>query len=168
MIANLVPTLLRLIFLVGFQVLVLNNIQLYGYLNPNLYILFLILLPPKMSQAQLMTIGFGLGVIIDLFENSGGIHASACVLLGVLRPYLLRPVAPRAKEEYNSIGMSELGVGKFLVYAGLCVLVHHFWLFAMEAFSLSEILSVIYRTILSTFITLTMIYMTQLFFYRNT
>ena len=91
----------RFIFLVLFQVLVLDNIQLGGYLNPFMYVLFILLMPFETPGWVLLFSAFLLGGSIDLFEHTPGMHASAAVFMAFLRPAVLKLIAPREGYEPN-------------------------------------------------------------------
>lgn len=165
--SNIVRTLGRLLFLSLFQVLILNNIQLFGYLNPYLYVLFILTLHPSTSRINLLLWGVASGLIIDVFENSGGAHMSATLLIAFIRPYILNFTYPRAQEELNKVNMWTMGSSRFFTFISISVFIHHFWLFYIEAFSISEVLSILTRTFISVPITLLMIYIMQLFVYRE-
>jgi len=75
----------RFIFLVLFQVLVLNNIQFLGYINPYVYILFVLALPVQTPRWFTLFLAFCLGLTIDTFSNTMGMHAFAAVMVAFLR-----------------------------------------------------------------------------------
>lgn len=157
----------RFIFLALFQILILNNIQLAGYLNPYLYILFILSLPASTSRMNLLLWAVAMGLVIDISQNSGGVHMSATLTLAYIRPFLIRFVVPATLKDSNSLSLWAIGGGKFFTYAALGVLIHHLWLFSLEAFRISEALSILSRTFVSAPVTLVMIYITQLFVYRE-
>ena len=80
----------RFILLLMAQVLIFNNFNFLGYINPYPYILFILLFPVNGNKYGLLAASFLLGITMDLFCNSGGVHTAACVLLAYLRPYLFR------------------------------------------------------------------------------
>ena len=88
------PTVLqnifRFILLVLFQVLVLNNIQFLGYINPYLYILFILSLPVQMPRWFLLVLAFILGLSIDIFSNTLGMHAFATVFVAFFREGIIK------------------------------------------------------------------------------
>lgn len=157
----------RLLFLSFFQVFILNNIQLSGYMNPYLYVMFILILPASMGRISLLFWAFATGLIIDIFENSGGAHASAALALAYLRPFILRLTYPRPEEDLNRISLWTMGPSRFFTYMSIGVFIHHLWLFAVEAFSISEVFSILSRTFISVPVTLLMIYIVQLFVYRE-
>lgn len=153
---------LSLILAMAFQLLLLENVQLFGYLNPYYYPILVLLWPVKWNRALSLVVAFGLGMIMDLFENSGGLHTSALVLLAYVRPYLLQSLVARAVEEGLSVNLSSLGPTKFITFTTMGLFVFHFWLFLLEAFAWSEFFWVLIRSLVSTAVSAAMVYATQL------
>ena len=81
--------------LILLQILVFNNIQFSGYVNPYVYLMFILLLPVEIASWLLLLLSFFTGMIIDFFSGSPGMHSSATVLAGFVRPYILRIISPR-------------------------------------------------------------------------
>ena len=168
MITDLVKNSLRFIFLVLFQVLILNNIQLSGYLNPFLYVLFILMLPFQTADWLVLLLAFFVGITIDMFADTGGLHAAASVFIAFLRQPVLRLISPREGYEANQHPtIQQFGFGWFFTYAGILVLAHHLFLFYMEAFHFSEFFSTFFRAVLSSLFTLTLIFISQFFFPKN-
>ncbi|MBS2212613.1 rod shape-determining protein MreD [Carboxylicivirga mesophila] len=164
MISYLPRYLFNFVFFTLIQVLVLNNIQLSGYVNPYLYILFIITLPFETPGWLLLLLGFTSGMAVDLFSNTPGMHASATVFVSFLRPYVLRLFAPREEYQPGTIPtMAYYGLGWFLRYAAILVLGHHLFLFFIEVFSLTHFFSTLLRALSSTVFTLILIIVAQLF-----
>lgn len=164
MISHLPRYLFNFVFFTLIQVLVLNNIQLSGYVNPYLYILFIITLPFEIPGWLLLILGFSSGIIVDVFSNTPGMHASATVFMSFLRPYVLRLFAPREEYQPGTIPtMGYYGFGWFFRYAFILVLSHHLFLFYIEVFSLTHFFSTLLRVLSSTVFTLLLILVAQLF-----
>src|ERR1035437_6582935 len=102
MINSILRFVLIFILLVLLQVLLFNNIQFSGYVNPYVYIMFILLLPIEIPSWILIISSFTIGLIIDFFSGSPGMHSSASLLVGFLRPSILRFIAPRDGYEPNS------------------------------------------------------------------
>jgi rod shape-determining protein MreD len=77
-----------IILLISLQLLLFNNIQFSGYINPYVYIMIVLLLPSTIPSWLLLIISFLTGLIIDLFMGSPGMHSSATLLAGFSRPYV--------------------------------------------------------------------------------
>ena len=160
--------ILRIIVLVFFQVFILNNIQFSGYVNPYFYILFIILLPFETPGWLLLTLGFILGLTIDLFSNTLGLHASATLFAAFLRPLVLDYFSPR--DGYVSGSFPRIyyyGLGWFLQYSAIIILAHHFFLFYIEVFRITDFLVTLWRVFLSSLFTLFLVVVSQYFIYRK-
>jgi rod shape-determining protein MreD len=146
------------------QVLILNNISLFnGWAQPFLYIYPLIALPLIIPKRYLLIIGFLVGLTIDMFTHTPGIHASATLTLVFFRPFIIKAIRPREGFKSYIPSMKTMGVTKYFTYSGLLVLIHNLWLFALLYFSTGLILTAIGHAILSTIFTLILIFIIQLF-----
>lgn len=158
----------RIVMLVLLQVFILNNIQLSGYINPYFYILFIILLPFETPGWLLLASGFILGLMIDIFSGTPGLHASATVFMSFLRPLFLGYFAPR--DGYVSGTYPRIhyyGFIWFFQFSALMILSHHLFLFYLEVFRLSDFLVTFSRVILSSVFTLLLVVISQYFIFRR-
>ena len=150
-------------FFVLLQVLILNKIEISGFINPYLYVLFILLLPFETPKWFLLVVAFLLGLSIDLFSDTLGMHTFATVLLAFIRPYLLSVIAPRdGYEKGTSPGVKSFGMEWFLKYSLILVFAHHFALFYIETFSFHMFFSTLLRVILSGIFTMVLIVLSQL------
>lgn len=158
----------RFFVLILVQVLILNNIELGGYINPYIYILFIILLPVEIPAWLLIVSSFLIGLGVDMFSNSMGLHAASSVFIAFCRPFLLKRMSPREGYESEvSFGVKKMGLQWFITYASIMVLLHHFLLFYLEIFRFEEFFSTLARMILSSLVTITLIMLSQFVFYRT-
>ena len=154
--------------LVLVQVLILNNIQFSGLINPYIYILFILLLPFTIPGYMLLGLSFLLGISIDIFSNTPGIHAGASVLLGFIRPGIARLISSRELIEKGiTPGMAQLGFASFLKYTVISVLVHHLFLFYAEAFSFGGFFETLLRYMLSSVFSIVIILSSQFIIFKN-
>jgi rod shape-determining protein MreD len=148
------------------QVLLFNNIQFSGYVNPYVYIMFILLLPIDIPSWLLLLLSFATGLLIDFFSGSPGMHSSATVLAGFVRPYVLRIVAPRDGYESGSDpSMLIYGFRWFFFYTLLIVLVHHTALFYLEVFRFADFFRTMLRVILSSLFSISFILLIE--YYRR-
>lgn len=162
MILLLLRHLLRFLLLVVVQVILLNNIQLGTFINPFLYILFLLTLPVNIPKALLLVVAFCAGLTIDMFQNTPGMHASACLVLAYFRPGWLKIIAPRDGYESDAEpSIRKLGFPWYLAYAAFLVFIHHLFLFFIEVFRFSEFFDTMIRILLSSTLTLLLIIIAQ-------
>jgi hypothetical protein len=149
---SLLPiNLLRFIALIAVQVLIFSNLHFSPYINPYVYPLFLLLLPFETPAWLLLIIGFGTGLIVDVFLGSMGMHAAACVLLAYVRPSLIGVITPKGAEFEVEPNINLQGVTWFLIYTGLGVLIHHTFYFFIESGTFYNFFIAFIRIILSTF-----------------
>ena len=80
----------RFVGLVLLQVIVCNNINFLGYINPNIYVLFILLYPVANNRLLFIFLSFLLGLSVDMFLDSGGTHAAASVTIAYIRPLFLK------------------------------------------------------------------------------
>lgn len=157
-----------MIFLVFFQVVILNNIQLGGYINPYFYVLFILLLPFETPKWLLLISAFVLGLLVDMFSDTIGLHAAACVLMAYCRPGVLRIVSPRQEYEPGIRPIiRDLGVKWFFNYSLILVSTHHILLFFLEVFSFSDFFHTLLRTILSIMFTILLLILSQYIMYKR-
>ena len=168
MIRNLLLYPMRFILFVLLQALLLNNIQFSSFVNPFLYILFILWLPIEVPKWLLMLSSFLIGLAIDIFSDTLGMHTSACVFLAFCRPFVLGAMAPRDGYEPNQLpNIRDLGLSWFLVYISLCTFLHHLFLFVVEVFRFSDFIYTFGRCLASSVFTIALILITQFFYYNS-
>ncbi len=145
-----VQQIIRFVVLVLFQVLVVNHIRLGGYVHPYIYLIFVMLLPFNTPKWQILALGFTLGLIIDLFTGTPGLHAGATTLMAFCRPSIIRLISGNQKfESIQEPSLGQLDGIWFFRYVLIMVLIHHFALFFLESFSFKLIGQVLLRIVLS-------------------
>jgi rod shape-determining protein MreD len=154
------------IILVLLQVLMFNNIQFSGYVNPYVYIMFILLLPVEIPSWLLLLLSFSIGMIIDFYSGSPGMHSTATVFAGFVRPFILRSNSPRDGYEPGAEpSMLTYGFRWFLLYALMMILVHHTVLFYVEVFRFTDFFRTMLRVLLSSLFTLVFVLIIE--FYRK-
>ncbi|MBN1768871.1 MAG: rod shape-determining protein MreD [Prolixibacteraceae bacterium] len=155
------------VFSVLIQVLFMDNIQFYSLVNPYFYVLFILLLPINTPRYLLLILGFALGLTIDVFANTPGIHASATVFMAFLRPFMINTANIDEQEKTISPTIMNMGVGWFIKYSLVLILFHHTFLFFVEIFSFHSFLNTILRSVLSGLFTFVLILLSQFIIYRK-
>lgn len=150
------------------QVLIVKNIDLGRFINPFLYVLFILLMPFETPNWLVMIVALFLGLVIDMFYDTMGMHAAACVFMAFCRPSVLKIFSPRDGYDFGTQPTIQyLGVPWFLSYAGILVFLHHVVLFYIEVFRFSEFFSTFFRVVASTLFTMILVVITQFLFYRK-
>jgi len=154
---------IRFIALVLVQVSIFNNINFLGYINPLPYVLFIIAFPFRANNSLTIFLAFVLGVTLDFFDNSGGVHATACLISAYIRPILLR-FAFGISFEYQSLKLSVVPFNQRLIYISAFVIIHHLVLFSLEVFNLSSILYILQKTLFTSIFTIFLCVLFQILF----
>ena len=161
--------IVRFIVLITIQVIVLNNVLFMGYINPYIYILFLLLLPFDTPRWLILISAFCLGISVDAFQNSMGLHAFSCVLIAYCRRSILHFLLPQLKnkkQNYLEFSLQEFGLQRALIFTSSIVFIHHFTLFFLEAFQI-ELLSVFLRTLASSIVSITLLIIIQYLLFKE-
>jgi hypothetical protein len=148
------------------QVLLLNNINFLGYINPYLYVVFILLYPFNANQTLFIFLSFLLGWGIDIFEDSGGINAAACVVAAYIRPAVLR-FSFGVSYDYQTIKFSSTQPGSRISYVLIIVLVHHLVLFLLEFFNFAHLLLLLKKTFFSAAFTIILVFITLALFNKR-
>jgi rod shape-determining protein MreD len=143
----------RFILLLAVQIIIFNNMDFMGYISPYPYLLFIILYPVNGNKSGLLIASFLLGLTMDMFSNSGGIHATACLILAFFRPYIFK-FSFGLSYEYQTIRLNDSLTPERFSFILLSVVVHHLTLFLLEAFQFSFFWDILLRTLLSTVFTI--------------
>ena len=155
------------ILIVLIQGLVVNNIQFNEYLNPMVYPIMIMMLPFELSAIITMAVALLLGLSVDAFSNTFGLHASAALFIGYLRPTIMKYIRP--KEGYDSgliPSIQDMGVLWFLSYAGVIIFAHHLWFFSFEILRFDLFFLILGKTFFSLFFSVGLIVLFQYIFYK--
>jgi len=143
----------RFISLFLLQIIIFNNINLFGFISPFPYVLFIILFPVNGNKSALLISSFFLGLLLDIFSNSGGIHTTASIFLAYFRPSIFK-FAFGVSYEYQTIKLNDTLTPERFSFLFVAILLHHLILFVLEAFQFSLILDILLRSITSAALTI--------------
>ena len=147
----------RYVVVMLLQVLLFDQLQLLGVCHPYIYILCLLMMPITLPHSLDMVIGAIIGLIMDVFCNSLGIHTASCILLMFIRPYLLGGFVNDKDRLNEQISLRAIGTEAMLKYVVTLVIIHHLTVFALAAWSWHHIGFVLLETIVSSFVTILII-----------
>lgn len=165
---TIIINILRFVALVFIQVFLLKNISLYDLSTPYLYILFILLLPFETPNILLFALSFILGLTIDAFYDTPGLHTTACVLLAFVRVLFISiTVQKEGFDNEPEPTLSIMGFRWFFTYTLILTLFHHFFLFILEVFRFEEIQYTLTRALFSSIFTVFLILISGLLFYKS-
>lgn len=165
---TIILNLLRFIVLVFIQVFLLKNMSLYHIVTPYIYILFILLLPFDIPNILLYVLAFVLGITIDAFYDTPGLHAASCVLLAYVRIIFISVTVQKEgfdNEPEPTLGL--MGFRWFFLYALILTFIHNFFLLNLESFHFSQILFTLTRVVFSTIFTVLLMLISGLMFFKK-
>ncbi len=148
----------RFILLLLVQVLILNNIHLYHFVTPLIYIYFIIKLPFDIPGWLLLLLAFLIGFLMDIFVATPGLHASATVFAAFIRPLIIRLMRSGRDYEPGLVpGIRDMGPRWFIGYSIIIVAVQVAAITFLENLGSSDYTQIFYRWFYSTLVSFTMI-----------
>jgi cell shape-determining protein MreD len=158
--------IVRFFFLIFFQVLILNHINLRSYINPYFYIYFILLLPFDTPKWILLIVSFILGLSVDIFTNTIGLNAAACVMMAFARPFVISAISSGPESLLGDTpSLRNQGVKWFLYYSVILIFIQHFTFFFLEIFRFSEFIATLVRVLLSSAFTLLLVLISEYLIY---
>ena len=163
---NQAAKILSFIVLILVQGLILNHINFLGYINPFLYVLFILTYPATNNRVLFLLVSFAMGFLVDIFSDSGGIHAAASVFLAYVRPPLLK-FSFGMLYDYQSIKFSQIDFGNFIIYTTIGVFFHHLIVFTLAFFNSDLWIEILKTTVFSSIFSIVVILMIKILFSTN-
>lgn len=167
---NISNYFLSFILVMFIQLFILNNINLFGYINPYLYLFIILSLPFKIKHTPLIIISFFVGYIVDLLSAGIiGLHAASAVLIGFIRPFIIRGISSN-ESEYDTKShpsLNNMGLKWYITYCLLLVGFHHILYYYLECFSFSSFFSTFFQSIINSIFTVFVIMIYQLISFKS-
>lgn len=147
----------RFLLLLFLQAFLLNNINFFGFINPNLYLLFIIVYRLDGNPTLLIVLGFVMGLLLDLLTQGSGGQTIAALTIAFLRPYIIR----------FSFGVNyDVPMGMIkgslltqrLLYLSMVVVIHNLVLFSVIYFSFDNTITILKNTLFTSLFTFILIY----------
>tara|TARA_A100001015_G_scaffold141328_1_gene156834 strand:+ start:504 stop:1013 length:510 start_codon:yes stop_codon:yes gene_type:complete len=154
---NNLLSIFQFILLLFLQVFLLNNINLFGFINPNLYLLFFIVSRFDTNPTLLVLLGFLMGLFLDLLTLGSGAHTIAALTIAFVRPIIIR----------TSFGINyDIPMGMIegtqqnqrILYILMMIIFHHLLLYLIVYFSFNSVLIILKNTLFTSFFTFLMVY----------
>lgn len=158
---------LRLLLLLAIDIFLVSRLEIGIYFVPHIYFLSLLMLPVRSTKAVLLFFGFFSGLVMDIFMNTGGLHAAASTMMAFIRIFTLRfYLAPEDEDNNIAPGLYTLGTRKYLIYASVLILIHQLTFFSLEVFKTDSILLIIEKTLASSVLNILLLVCIQMLFMK--
>lgn len=162
----LLRNIVRFILLLLAQVYIFDKIQINGFINPYIYIMFILMLPYDTRGWLLLVSSFAAGLTVDLFNQTPGMHAAASVFIAFCRPGIIRLVGRREDVQTGQFpNVRDTGPAWFISYTIIMVFLHHLLLFYLEIFRFNEFFITLLKVLINTILSTGLIMLIQFLFY---
>jgi rod shape-determining protein MreD len=155
------------VLLAFLQVFVFDNILFFEYINPFLYIAFVFLFPLRELRFYFLFLAFSLGLFIDIFADSGGIHAFSTLTIAYVRLFFIKLYFRKTPVDYPFFSLQKEPFGKIFNFTVTLTVIHHFILFSLDNFSFQNFSSVILNTLYSSIFTLLLFFLGGFIFIKK-
>lgn len=169
MLQTVIINIIRIIFLILLQSLVVSKIQLlHGLVLPMVYIFGILMLPFETPRWLTLTIGFVVGLTMDLFSGPVGLHTASCVALAYVQPIVQKILSPREGYDLTQRPtVQRMGLAWYLTYAGILTLVHHSWFYFLEVFRFSDFFYQVFHILVSSLASIVLMTIGQYLIYNS-
>lgn len=167
----IVRNIVRFIVVVFLQVFILNKIPpLHGIAIPYIYFILILWLPFKTSRTVLLYFSFILGITIDIFYKTPGLHAATSLLLGYVRPFIVNLLLPKESTEWgdNAPTRFTMGVMQYVTYVSFLTILHNAYLIFLEWLEFGNILYFLGKLFVTSLISLMLIFIAEMLVNRKT
>jgi hypothetical protein len=150
------------------QVMVFNNVNVYGLGFPMVYVLIILLIPVLQPAWFVLLVSFLIGLSMDFFTDTGGLHAAAATLMAFARIFVLQRMEPQAGySKDDRPGLLNFRMNWLAVYFGMLIAIHHLFYFILEEGSLYRLVDIVLKTAVSSALTLILILVLNIFLFRR-
>ncbi len=143
----------RFVLLVLTQVLIFNQLNFFGFINPMVYVLFFYWYPLRNNRPLFLVVSFFLGFMIDLFSDTMALHTIAAVTLAYVRPVLMR-FCFGANYDFQGFTFKSTTRLQRVTLLLLLILLQHVVFFTLEILSFSHILLILKKILFTGIATL--------------
>jgi len=150
------------------QVFVVGKLNVTPLIQPNILLLFFLTLPINLKPVPTLLLGFTGGLLLDMFNNSAGFNSTALLLMCYARVYYIRNFAHYDVVESGvNPGLSTMGYRWFILFSVVMVSIYQIVYAFIESFGFRYIAENILSAVLSGAVSLCLILLFQLLFYRT-
>lgn len=165
---NFILSILGFFLYFAVQVFVLKNVVLFGTAFSFLYVIYILIFPLEIKTIPLMILSFLLGLSIDIFYDTLGMHTASLVLVAFVRKSWLNVHTPTGGFDDNTQPtVLNMGFGWFITYALPLIIIHHLTFFFIDYLGTDFYLPVIIKAFSSAVFTFMLGIIAQMLFYKK-
>lgn len=161
----------RFLLIIFIQVFILSKIPpLHQFIVPYFYFILILWLPFKTSRAALLFYGFLVGLIIDMFYKTPGLHTAASLLIAFMRPYIINLLLPKEVTEWGDEEPTRFSMGSlpYSTYILFLTILHNGYLIFLEWIQFGSFLYFLGKLVGTSMVSLLLILIAELFVHRKT
>lgn len=156
------------LILIFLQISLFNYIEIGEGMFAAIYVLIILLLPIELHKAIPLILGFFIGFIIDIFNDTIAFNTGAMVMTAFARPFILHLLAPSDGYEIGKLpSLFNMGIKWFLIYTVMLLFLYQLTFHLFEIFTLTKLHIILLRTIINTTLSTFFILILHLTFFRN-
>jgi len=149
------------------QLFFFDSLYLYGYISPMVYILPIFIVPFQVNKSLFYTLSFLLGLLVDIFHGTGGIHASAALLITALRYPLFTVLSGKDITTSGINAIYDVRIYILALYLFILTFIHHFTVFYLDYFRLNAFVAVLKYTFVTLFFSFFILFLSIALLKRN-
>lgn len=158
----------RFVLLMLLQLLVLNQVYMGGYIMPEIYLLFVLMLPTRMPRVAKLATAFATGLIVDIMAGTLGFHALACTIVAMSRILFADRILTRGEEGgVENPGIRTVAPQYFITYLLLMYAIFFLVLYLTEVLTFRGIADVLIATVASSLVSTLLAIVYQVIFTRK-
>jgi len=160
--------LIKVVLLVLAQAVIFNNLVLFGMAVPLVFVYAIISMPMTWPTNLSVTIGFVLGLTVDVFSNTYGVNALSCTMLAFARKPIFHLYVQR-DDDLAGLKPSQRSMGSaaFLKYMVTMAVSYCALALAIDSLAVFSFWRILLQIITSSIFTAALIYALDSIFTRQ-
>lgn len=135
------------------QSFIFNHVNFLGSYQPYIYVVFVLFFPPYQNRYMLVFLAFILGLMVDVLEYTGGIHAFSLTFIAYYRNLIIKLLSGKVNFEMEYFNFNTFSISQWIFYLLILIFFHHSILLVLENFKFTGILKVLSNALISSGIT---------------
>lgn len=143
----------RFLLLIPLQVLIANHMRIFGYINPQICLLFVLWYPLKKDVTSLLLSAFLFGIILDIFCNSGGVNTAALLFVCYVRLPIIKFIFNDKDINLKLFKYSNYGTLQKITLIFTLAFIHQLIIYVLEYFNVSYVGTILFKTLTNSLFT---------------